>query len=122
MKSITHADAVVLALALALLPYLYLHYWGDATQGTEARILVGGKEVALISLRQDQSLAIPGRLGASRFEIHDGKIRFVASPCRGKQCVHSGWLSLSGEFAACLPNGISVQVVGNDPRFDAINF
>lgn len=118
----TRADGVILLLALALVPYLYIHYWGNGAHGEQARIMVGGKEFARVPLYKAQRLEVPGALGVSVLEIKDGKIRFIASPCRGKQCVHSGWLGLSGEFAACLPNRISVQVVGREPRFDAINF
>lgn len=122
MKAVTRADAVILVCAVALLPYLYLRYWGEAGHGEQARILVGGKESAVVSLYKNQRIKIPGTLGVSLLEIKDGRVRFVDSPCHGKQCVHSGWLDLSGEFAACLPNRISVQVIGREPRFDAINF
>ncbi|MDA1107577.1 MAG: NusG domain II-containing protein [Proteobacteria bacterium] len=120
--SATRADAVVLVAALALLAFLYIKFWGDATRGEQARILVGGKEFSVISLHQDQHLNIPGALGVSVLEIHAGRIRFADSPCHGKQCVHTGWITLGGEVAACLPNRISVQVIGREPRFDAINF
>lgn len=119
---ITGADAVVIVLALTLLPWLYLTYWGDATQGEQARILRGGEQVALVSLHEPQRINIKGTLGPSVLEIKDGKIRFINSPCRNKQCVHSGWITLGGEFIACLPNRISAQVIGREPRYDAINF
>ncbi|MEO5573288.1 MAG: NusG domain II-containing protein [Gammaproteobacteria bacterium] len=122
MPRITVADCAVIALALALLPYLYLTYWGAATQGAQARILRGGEQIALVSLHEHKRLSIEGELGTSELEIKDGKIRFINSPCRNQQCVHSGWVSLGGDFIACLPNRISVQVVGREPRFDSINF
>ena len=120
--SATRADVVVLMAALILLAFLYTKFWGDATRGEQARILVGGKEFSVVSLHQNQRLNIPGTLGVSTLEIHTGRIRFAASPCHGKQCVHTGWIALGGEVAACLPNRISVQVIGREPRFDAINF
>jgi len=119
---VTGADVVVIALALILLPYLYLTYWGAATPGEQARILRGGEQVALVSLHEHRRLSIAGALGTSELEIKDGMIRFINSSCRNRQCVHSGWVSLSGEFIACLPNRTSVQVVGREPRFDSINF
>ena len=122
MPRITVADGVVIALALALLPYLYLTYWGAATQGTQARILRGGEQIALVSLHEHKRLSIEGELGTSELEIKNGMIRFINSPCRNKQCVHSSWVSLGGDFIVCLPNRISVQVVGREPRFDSINF
>jgi len=44
------------------------------------------------------------------------------SPCRGKVCVHGGWLTEAGELLACLPNKIMVRILGSDSRFDAMNF
>jgi hypothetical protein len=120
--ALTRADSVILIAALALLAFLFIRFWGDATQGEQARILVGGKEFSIVSLYKDQRLRIPGALGVSELEIRAGKIRFVDSPCQGKQCIHTGWLALGGEVAACLPNRITVQVIGREPRFDAINF
>ncbi|MDP1708510.1 MAG: NusG domain II-containing protein [Gammaproteobacteria bacterium] len=122
MLALNRADSVILIAALALLAFLYLRFWGDATQGEQARILVGGSEFSVVSLYKDQRLHIPGTLGISELEIRAGKIRFVDAPCQGKQCIHTGWLALGGEVAACLPNRITVQVIGREPRFDAINF
>lgn len=120
--ALNRADTVLLIAALALLAFLFFRFWGDATQGQQARILVGGKEFSVVSLYQDQRLRIPGTLGVSELEIRAGKIRFIDSPCHGKQCIHAGWLVLGGEVATCLPNRITVQVIGREPRFDAINF
>lgn len=120
--ALTRADSVILIAALALLAFLFIRFWGDATQGEQARILVGGREFSVVSLYKDQRLRIPGTLGISELEISAGKIRFIDSPCQGKQCIHTGWLALGGEVAACLPNRITVQVIGREPRFDAINF
>lgn len=118
----TRADCVVVVLALALLPYLYFTYWGSSTQGEEVRIMVGGKEQMAISLRQERRLTIAGALGVSIIDIHDGKARFTTSPCRGKQCIHTGWLGRGGESAACLPNRVSMVVVGREQRFDSVVF
>lgn len=118
----TRADMIVVALAVALLPWLYLSYWAPSTQGEELRILVNGKERMTVSLRQNHHLTIEGALGPSVIDIHDGKARFTASPCRGKQCVHTGWVNHSGESATCLPNRISLLVAGNEQRFDSIVF
>lgn len=117
----TKADGVVIALALVVLGYLYAAFWSN-TKGAEAAILVDGVETQRWPLTQDRRIDITGRMGVSQLEIKDGKVRFLASPCSGKQCVHAGRLHRSGEFAACLPNGVSVYVVGSATEFDAINF
>lgn len=71
---------------------------------------------------QAQTLRVDGPLGETLIEIADGAARIVASPCRQKICINRGWLSHAGETAACLPNRISVTLLGDDPRFDAMNF
>lgn len=122
MKMLTRADRVIVTLALALLPWLYLTYWMPATQGDEIRIMVNGKERMAVSLHHDHRLTIEGALGPSIIDIHDGKARFAASPCPGKQCVHTGWVSHGGESATCLPNRVSLVVMGGEQRFDSIVF
>jgi hypothetical protein len=112
---------VVLAVAV-LLPALYATFWYDGGRGLEARILLNGKPWARLDLFQDQDLKVRGPLGISHIQVRDGAVRFVDSPCPTHQCVHQGWLKEGGEVAVCLPNHISVQVLGSNPRFDTMNF
>ena len=118
----TKADYVVVFFALVLLPFLFTRYWQAPAQGETAEILVGSDKKIEVSLNKDQVLNVEGPLGTSVIKVHDGKVRFVDSPCRGKQCIYSGRLQHSGDFAACLPNRISVAVLGKKRLYDAINF
>ncbi len=118
----TRADVVVLLAALALLPYLYARFWNPGAPGTDAEIWVDGKLQAVVSLRQDRRLSVAGALGTSVLEVRDGRLRFLSSPCQGKVCVHTGWLSHSGELAACLPNHVTAQIVGAERCYDAVSF
>lgn len=43
-------------------------------------------------------------------EVKDGAIRFVDSPCPDHLCENYGWLSQTGDFAACMPALTSVVV------------
>ncbi len=115
-------DYLVLLATLLLLPWLYLTFWGDQRAGEYAQILVGGEQLELVSLRQPQTLEVEGYLGLSLLEVLEGKIRFVASACQNKQCVHRRWISLGGEVVSCLPNRVSIAILGDEQRFDAINF
>lgn len=118
----TRADFILLAVVGALLPAVYATAWNGATVGTEIRIQSGREAPLTLPLDQDRQVRIGGRLGDSVIEIHDGKAHFLSSPCTAKVCIHSGWLHETGEFAACLPNGVSITVAGGQRRFDAINF
>ena len=43
--------------------------------------------------------------------FEDGSICFEESDCTYKLCIQSGKLNKSGQFAACLPNGIVLKIV-----------
>ena len=116
------ADWIVVILAVALLPGLYLRYWGERGPATSVRISASGQSDITLPLNDERRVSVHGPLGDSVIEVRGGRVRFVSSPCSGKQCIHSGWLSHSGELAACLPNGIMVSVIGRERRYDSINF
>ncbi|MGH8507885.1 MAG: NusG domain II-containing protein [Gammaproteobacteria bacterium] len=118
----TTADKTILMLALAVIAALYAHFWTPAPAAESARVSIAGKPDQRIDLDADRTVVIDGVLGPTELEIRAGRIRFRRAPCLGKQCIHSGWLASDGDFAACLPNGIAVQVEGKGTGFDAINF
>jgi len=118
----TRADVILLLLTLLTLPLVYNHYWGERGAGANAVVAVADSQPATISLNDDRRIDVNGARGTSVIEVHGGAVRFVDSPCNSKQCIHAGWLRLSGDFAACLPNKVSVLITGNQRRFDAINF
>lgn len=120
--TLTHADWLAVVLAAALLPALYLHYWSDRGPADAVRISAAGRPDITVPLGEDRRFTVHGPLGDSIIEVRDRRVRFVSSPCRGKQCIHSGWLARAGELAACLPNGVMVSVLGRDRRYDSINF
>ena len=71
----------------------------------------------------DRELTVDGRLGLSRLKVENGQVRFATSPCRNQVCVHSGWLSHSGDAAACLPNRVSIVLSGDGSAgVDAMSF
>lgn len=119
---ITRGDLVVIVVAVLLISGVFFSFWQQEGHGAEAVVMVNGKRWARLNLFNNQDIYAPGPLGTSHIQVRDGQIRFVDSPCPNKLCVHSGWLSQGGENATCLPNKISVQVLGTDTRFDSINF
>lgn len=117
----TRADIVLLVLAILTLPLVYLYYWQPTTAGTTVRIMRGETLVEELALNKDRQISVNGPLGVSRLQIKNGKVRFTASPCTGKVGIHAGWLSHSGDFTACLPNRISIQIMGPG-QYDSMNF
>lgn len=119
----TRADWAVLVVAIALLPMLYIKLWSQQSVFSESvELSIPGSPTQNLSLRENRELHVEGPLGVSTIEIRDGKVRFVDSPCENKQCVHAGWLEKTGDFAACIPNRISLFVAGESLLLDTINF
>ncbi len=118
-------DYLVLLACVIAIPLLFSRYGVVGSEGTQARINAGAREFALVSLQKNQTYHVPGPLGDSEIEVRDGRIRFVRSPCAGQQCVHSGWAHRGGEFIACVPNRVSLVVLGQGAGgtyYDSINF
>jgi hypothetical protein len=116
------ADAVVVALAALLVGASWAALWSGGGPAEYVQLSAPGQPEQRIALALDQVVEVQGRIGHSRLEIRDGRVRFVDSPCVGRYCVHAGWLSRSGHVAACLPNGVIVEVTGGEREFDAISF
>ncbi|NOZ52673.1 MAG: NusG domain II-containing protein [Gammaproteobacteria bacterium] len=121
-EKLSIGDWLVLLTALVLLVTLYNRYWQSDSSRNQAVIMVSGQFWSNIDLHENQTIEVPGKIGISIVNISNGKIHFSTSPCTTKQCIHQGWLHQGGEFAACLPNEVSIQIAGPDPRFDSINF
>lgn len=121
----TTADRFLLILTLIALPFIYLYFWQPLQEARYANIHVNGHYQQSLSLNDNQVLHIHGAQGDSIIEISNGRVRFKDSPCTAKRCVLSGWLQHSGEFAACLPNRVSIALLDNDTaanRYDSINY
>lgn len=64
-----------------------------------------------LSDNETRSIEVEGQIGVSVLEVDLEKgIRFVESPCQDKLCMGFGWVHEGDDFAACLPNGITVTV------------
>jgi hypothetical protein len=120
---VTRADGVVIALAAALVGGLFAKFWQPPVAAAEAEVHNGAQVVGHYPLTETRRIEVAGRQGISVIEIRDGGARFVSSPCRNKVCVHAGWQSHSGDFAACVPNGVSVSLLGGAAgKFDSVSY
>jgi hypothetical protein len=114
-------DYLVMLAGLALVVLLFNTLW---QQEAAAKIMIrqGNHVFATLSLNQERSLIVHGPIGDSRIIIHHGKVRFDSSPCHSQYCVHQGWLSRVGQVAICLPNRVSVELIGASKNYDSLNY
>ncbi len=123
LARLTRGDIVVLLVTVFFVAYLYSAYWqGARLPGEYIHVVTGEGAPKKISLLQNHVFTVMGKIGASKIQVEGGRARFISSPCANKLCLHQGWLNLSGEIIACVPNQVSASITGRISRFDTINF
>ena len=114
-------DWLVVLLGGFFTAWLIANLWqGGVAQ--KVIIRAGGQLFAETSLDQTKSVVVPGPLGASVVEINSGRVRVASDPSPRQLCVKQGWLARAGDAALCLPNQISVELVGSSRRYDSLNY
>lgn len=81
-----------------------------------------GAIVERVDLAEDRQFSVIGPLGATRIAIQDQRARIVSDPGRQQICVRQGWLERAGDVALCLPNRVSIELVGANRRYDSLNY
>ena len=56
----------------------------------------------------------------AEFEVKNGKIRLTKASCPDKICEKTGYIGSSGQSIICIPNKITVAVVGSDESVDVM--
>ena len=111
---------VMLASMLGVL-YLFQTLWSNE-HAAKVQIRLGDKVYATYSLNQQRDIHVHGKLGDAVISIAQGKARFAQSPCHTQYCVHQGWLTHAGQAAICLPNQISLELLGENKPYDSLNY
>ena len=79
-------------------------------------VKVDGKEVARYSLSEDGEYELNG--GTNILRIEDGKAYLTDATCPDHLCVNQGKIDQTGETITCLPNRLTVTVVGAGDETD----
>lgn len=114
-------DWIILLSSLILIIFLFKTLWHTEV-ATKLQVRQGNKIYASYSLNQSRQLIVHGPLGDTKIAIENGRVRFVSSPCQNQYCVHQGWLTHGGQIAICLPNQMSIELIGQSPVYDSLNY
>ncbi|MFT7229137.1 MAG: hypothetical protein ACI8PW_001733 [Methylophilaceae bacterium] len=114
-------DYLVMIVNTIVVIFLFKTLWSNAP-ASQLMIRQGNKVVGTYDLNQYREIHLGGPLGESHISIAQGKVRFKQSPCTNQYCVHQGWLKLAGQVAICLPNQISLQLIGEKKPYDSLNY
>lgn len=121
LQYIKAGDWLMLVLGVLLVISLAFMLWsGDVAD--KAVIRSGGKVFKEVSLSSDQRISVPGPLGISIIAIENRRVRIISDPGPRQYCVRQGWLQQAGEIALCLPNQVSVELLGDHKKYDSLNY
>lgn len=121
LQHIKSGDWLTLVTGGVCVVFLALTLW-TGELADKAVIRSGGKLFREVALSRDQQIEVPGPLGISLIAIQNRRVRIASDPSPRQYCVRQGWLQQAGEIALCLPNQVSVELVGSHKRYDSLNY
>lgn len=106
-------DLIFIAVILTIAAAVWLLTAQNArTTGTTAIVSIGygdERRELTIPLEQGGIYPIDAALPVT-LEVKDGAIRFIDSVCPDHRCESFGQLRHEGDWAACVPAGVSIQI------------
>lgn len=114
-------DWLIIIISFIVVIFLFQTLWTNKP-ASQLQIRQGDYIIGTYDLNQTRELHIHGPLGDSHISIEQGKVRFSQSPCTNQYCVHQGWLHRAGQVAICIPNQISLQLIGENKSYDSLNY
>lgn len=102
------------AILLVCIGLLFASRFGKRAGGAVV-IRVEGKERATYSLAEDGTYPLNG--GTNVLEIKEGKARMIEANCPDHYCMNQGAIANTNETITCLPNKLTVTVVGGGDDF-----
>jgi hypothetical protein len=114
-------DWLVIFASVFAIILMFQVFW-TFEHASKLKIRQGNQIIGTYDLNQTRDLHIHGILGDSLISISQGKVRFKQSPCNNQYCVHQGWLNRAGQVAICIPNQISLQLIGAKSSYDSLNY
>lgn len=120
-KELLLGDWLVVLASVLFILLLFKTLWSNE-QAAKVQIRLGDKIYATYSLNQQRDVNVHGPIGTATISISQGKVRFSKSPCHNQYCVHQGWLTRAGQAAICVPNQISLELLGQTKPYDSLNY
>ena len=96
-------------LGAALILFALNHFYFRNKGQTYCEIYIDGELMETVNLSKNRQFSIDEKPNI-KFEVKEHSIAFVESDCPDKVCIHSGFLSQTGQSASCLPNKTTITI------------
>jgi len=114
-------DSLIILVSLVFIIFAFKTFWHFET-GSVVQVNFQGKIYGNFSLFQDKKISLVGKGGESMIEIKNGQARFKSAPCKNQYCVQQGWIRFTGQILICIPNEISIEILGKTKAYDSLNY
>ena len=104
-------DIIVILSLLVFSIGLLLLVFCSGKKGDYVKVSVDGDVYGIYSL--SEQIEIPLNNGTNILKIENGTAFIVSADCPDKTCVNTGKISKVGQSIICLPNKVTVTVIGN---------
>lgn len=104
-------DVLLISVLLCLSLIFLLIVMLTKREGAVVRVELSGETVAEYSLSDDGEYSLNG--GTNVLVIKNGEAYLSYAECPDKTCVRTGRIKYVGQSIICLPNRLSVTVVGD---------
>ena len=113
---------LLMAVGIVLFGIYWLAGRGESVDAA-GRVLIHGAVgvIETASLREDRRIDLSAHGISMVVEVRDGQVRVRSSSCKQQVCVRKGWTAQVHDPIICIPNKVTVEVTGDDPRYDAIS-
>ena len=107
-------DIILIASLILIAVVVPLIVNSQRTDGNAVEVRVNGSVYGVYSLKNDVTVDVDGKC---QLQIEGGAAKIISSTCPKHVCIGHLPIKYGGETIVCLPNGVSVRVLGDEYDF-----
>ncbi len=114
----------IIVVLIGLVIFLFIRFAGFSAVAKSVEVKVDGITKLKVHLKQSTARIydIASSEGSLSFIIDEEKVYVLESTCKDKLCIKEGAISRVGESIICLPNRITISIVGEKNEVDSTTY
>ncbi|MGB9615470.1 MAG: NusG domain II-containing protein [Fervidobacterium sp.] len=109
---------------IGLFIFLLVRFGNFSAEARNVEVKVDGTTKLKVPLKQSTSriYSVVSSEGSLSFIIDKERVYVLESTCKDKLCIKEGAISRVGESVICLPNRITISIVGEKNEVDSTTY